>query len=1171
MAFTSCSNLLLDADLDGLSTSDKKSFIKALDDFIQKSKSNPPTGFNGLDAGSQKIIKRLRDEFRLQREINYHDELRNIVIRESIINRAMGSKDPLRYLLNMLEGGHGQRLSVDYQGKSNGGRMVTLFLSDLEKADLLTAFRDGKIEKEIFQDLDTLYKKHEFAPNTPKDLKASGNPQAKKIAEIIFYHDKTSVNRLNSSNAKIVLDSARFISKVPDQLKVRGLGKTKEEAWTAWRKLADEHFDLDQMFDLIPDHMRDAHLREIFGDYYDGVHIQSKAGDDLNFKFINPSNLGRKVSRRNRIIYKNGVSTHAYLEKVGYKGFNIQHAVTFGLEHDGRNHALLENLGTNPQAMLASVVEELGSRMKKEGLENYDKFSIDMLNQRGRNKVPKKLMDSLEILNGTTRSPVNVKMAAITGSVRAFKNMALLGFATVRSLNDVVTMSFSTKKNGIPFSRFIRKAPHEFLKAFEIPLLGIKADAQKRRVASLIGLGPRALVADVVGKFGADDALPGFITKMQRNYFKMNLLTYWNDAMKTSFSMMLSNHLALEAGKETPMMEVQRLLKDFDISDAEWDIIRRTRWKADDGNWYLSPDRLDDDSILSNEDIESLLRLESDKSLSMDNIETFIADETTLLDGRIVNVKEKIADLREKIARIKLKKSPEDIKLRDRYDSELDDLEKVHGEGGIMSEGFLNKQIQKYMSGVKNKEDFDRFTSRALKKHYQTKEGAELAAKVFLQGMDKNIRDEFISEFADHWRISKGKGNWSISDLRESINMKLKGEKPKRPRDPKKYPPEADPKQDKFKFLADIENKESQEAWGQFLSIMSEDEAHLNWLHKEIQKSWRSEADVLFKGYYDKSGKWRAPAIYNEGVFSPGQLDKLQKRAADLESESEKLKGSVPKWMDEFIKDYLSKKIRTEDVARKRNMLSTKLSTLFYDRNDYAVIIPGAKEKRLMTQGQRSGTILGEAIRFMTQFKTFPVTLMTKSLQQEMNGKALGEMNTSEWGQLIKFIIGMTMMGAVTTVATDFLRNKTTRETFDPTDDNFLDFTTSKGLTNLLDAFVYGGGAGLYGDIMAQPYGSSKNFSATKSLLGPVLSQYDDIIDVTLGVLNGDKKAKKAYGLILQNTPGANLFYAKTGFDYLLNYQMQDIIDPGYHSKQRARMRESTGQTNRFGTRGFFQ
>ena len=216
-----------------------------------------------------------------------------------------------------------------------------------------------------------------------------------------------------------------------------------------------------------------------------------------------------------------------------------------------------------------------------------------------------------------------------------------------------------------------------------------------------------------------------------------------------------------------------------------------------------------------------------------------------------------------------------------------------------------------------------------------------------------------------------------------------------------------------------------------------------------------------------------------------------------------------------------------------------------------------------MTQGQRSGTILGEAVRFIGQFKTFPVTLMTKSLQQEMNGKAIGELGASEVMQLTKFIAGMTAMGAITTVATDFLRNKTTRETFDFTHENFLDFTSEIGFKNGVDAFVYGGGGGFYGDVIAQPYGSSKNFSAIKSLLGPTFSQYDDIIDITLGVLNGDKKAKKAYSVILQNTPGANLFYAKTGIDYLLNYQMQDIIDPGFHHKQNARMRQETGQEYR--------
>ena len=221
-----------------------------------------------------------------------------------------------------------------------------------------------------------------------------------------------------------------------------------------------------------------------------------------------------------------------------------------------------------------------------------------------------------------------------------------------------------------------------------------------------------------------------------------------------------------------------------------------------------------------------------------------------------------------------------------------------------------------------------------------------------------------------------------------------------------------------------------------------------------------------------------------------------------------------------------------------------------------------------MTQGARSGTILGEAVRFIGQFKTFPVTLMTKSIMDQTNGKPFSKAGLVE---MSKFIAGMTAMGAITTVATDFLRNKTTRDTFDPTSSEFLDFTSEAGFKNLMDAFIYGGGAGFYGDVLAQPYGSGKNFSATKSLLGPTFSQYDDFMDVTLGVLNGDKKAKKAYNLFLQNLPYQNLFYGKTAFDYLLNYQMQDIMDPGYHYRQWSRMQQEKGQGFRNNPAGIFQ
>ena len=52
-------NILLDEDLKGLEPSEIKALVKSLDDYIQKSKAIPPDGFNGLDAGSKKIIKRL--------------------------------------------------------------------------------------------------------------------------------------------------------------------------------------------------------------------------------------------------------------------------------------------------------------------------------------------------------------------------------------------------------------------------------------------------------------------------------------------------------------------------------------------------------------------------------------------------------------------------------------------------------------------------------------------------------------------------------------------------------------------------------------------------------------------------------------------------------------------------------------------------------------------------------------------------------------------------------------------------------------------------------------------------------------------------------------------------------------------------------------------------------
>jgi len=386
------------------------------------------------------------------------------------------------------------------------------------------------------------------------------------------------------------------------------------------------------------------------------------------------------------------------------------------------------------------------------------------------------------------------------------------------------------------------------------------------------------------------------------------------------------------------------------------------------------------------------------------------------------------------------------------------------------------------------------------------------------------------------------------------------------------------PRQKEFQFFSKLKKEgvtaEGKRNLARLLNIVSESPYQTDIVHRLIAKSWREEADALFKGKWKKSPEgpevWEPPLLFSKQQQTPEEFQKIFKDAKTIETRLNKDIGKLGYDVETFRRNYVrvGEDFKKQEVQAYRRNLTSKLETLFLDRNDHAVIIPGAREKSMLTLGQKPGTILGEAMRFFAQFKSFPITIMTKVLNEQLNGKSImgnaqGRIGKSEIWDISKFIAGMTALGAVTTTATDWLKNKTTRETWDPQSKDFMNFTTKQGWNNLVDAFVYGGGAGFYGDLVAAPYGSARNFSKMKSLAGPVLSQIEDVMDLTLGILDGDPKAKKAYTFLLSNTPGANLFYSRSAFDYLFLYQLQDIIDPGYHRRAQRRMRRDTAQQYR--------
>ena len=77
-----------------------------------------------------------------------------------------------------------------------------------------------------------------------------------------------------------------------------------------------------------------------------------------------------------------------------------------------------------------------------------------------------------------------------------------------------------------------------------------------------------------------------------------------------------------------------------------------------------------------------------------------------------------------------------------------------------------------------------------------------------------------------------------------------------------------------------------------------------------------------------------------------------------------------------------------------------------------------------------------------------------------------------------------------------------------------------------------------------------------------------DVIKVTVKVAaprgrvkKGDDVAAATVKLIISNTPGANIFYARAMLDYLVIYRVQEALNPGYLKRMEDRVKKEQNQT----------
>lgn len=234
-----------------------------------------------------------------------------------------------------------------------------------------------------------------------------------------------------------------------------------------------------------------------------------------------------------------------------------------------------------------------------------------------------------------------------------------------------------------------------------------------------------------------------------------------------------------------------------------------------------------------------------------------------------------------------------------------------------------------------------------------------------------------------------------------------------------------------------------------------------------------------------------------------------------------------------------------------RDKFLARMEAFVSDRIDTAILNPGAREMIGVTGGLsgKSNPLMAEAMRLVAQFKAFPAAIITR-----VWGDRLKE---SDYLGLAATFLALAAFGHMQNTIRDFLAGKAYPDVNDPVQ-------AGQAFTR---AVLAGGGATIFGDFVLGEYNRFGR-SALATLAGPTFGQLDSVMElvskIKKAVADGDKTADAAataLKLATQNIPFANLFYARTAFNYLLLYPLQEWLNPGYLQRMEAAQQKNSGQT----------
>jgi len=247
--------------------------------------------------------------------------------------------------------------------------------------------------------------------------------------------------------------------------------------------------------------------------------------------------------------------------------------------------------------------------------------------------------------------------------------------------------------------------------------------------------------------------------------------------------------------------------------------------------------------------------------------------------------------------------------------------------------------------------------------------------------------------------------------------------------------------------------------------------------------------------------------------------------------------------------------VKNQDVA-------DKLGAWIMDEGEFAVVNPDLRTRALTTMGgQQAGTPGGEFARTVTQFKSFPIALISRHwarMLTDSRGLDGAPMLANRAMYGFALMTSLTALGAIVTQTKQTLQGK---DPIDMTGDHAGRFWTK--------AFAQGGGLGIMGDLfLIDPHNGYLDAGTmlVKNMAGPTVGTFAEVVakDVIENVwqeaAGKDSDAAAEIARTMTGlTPGVGLWWVKPFFEHGVTHAFQENMSPGYLSRMKSRTKRDWG------------